>query len=262
LPTKGIPSPPRTGYPGGVTTGSSEIEVGIIGDRDRSSPSHVATESALDHAAKALGLTLRVAWLPTRSLHSLRSADSGELLGPYDALWCAPGSPYDSTDGALAAIRFARESGRPLLGTCGGFQHTLLEYARNVAGIAAAEHAESSPTAAVPLISRLSCAIAGTRRPVRLVPGTATFAAYGEREVSEEFRCTFGLNPRYRDAVMRAPLCVSGVDENGEIRAAEIRGHAFFVGTLFLPQLSSSRARPHPLALALLRAATRFRRMR
>src|SRR5204862_344720 len=80
-----------------------------------------------------------------------------ERLSPFDAIWCVPNSPYASMEGALCAIRFARESGRPFLGTCGGFQHTIIEYARNVLGFHEADHAESNPAAALPLISRLAC---------------------------------------------------------------------------------------------------------
>ena len=62
-------------------------------------------------------------------------------------MWCVPGSPYHSAEGALAAIRFAREKRRVFLGTCGGFQHALIEFARNVLGVSQAEHAETAPTA-------------------------------------------------------------------------------------------------------------------
>ena len=228
------------------------VTVGLVGDRDPSSSTHAATESSLEHAALALGLRLHVRWLPTRSLPL--------PLEGFDALWCAPGSPYQSMAGALTAIRFARERGRPFLGTCGGFHHALLEYARNGLGITAADHEETSPGATVPLITRLECAIAGQRQAVRLVAGTSTARAYGDRaEAQEEFRCGFGLNPRCRDDVLRAPLHVAAVDHGGEIRAVELAGHPFFVATLFVPQLSSTADAPHPLVVALLRAARGLR---
>ena len=93
---------------------SQLLRIGIIGDLDPSRPSHRATNEALAHAAGALSVTLEICCLPTPSLEQ----ESGQsTLRQYDALWCAPGSPYKSMAGALRAIRFARERGWPFLGT-------------------------------------------------------------------------------------------------------------------------------------------------
>jgi CTP synthase (UTP-ammonia lyase) len=126
-------------------------------------------------------------------------------------VWIAPGSPYQSLDGALAAIRFARERNVPLLGTCGGFQHVVLEWARNVLGIEDAAHEEYLPgTSEHPhpnplpvgegarprlFISRLACSLVGQTMQVRLVPGTLAAAAYGSLEAEEQYYCNFGINP-------------------------------------------------------------------
>ncbi|MBL7202235.1 MAG: hypothetical protein ISS56_19005 [Anaerolineae bacterium] len=93
---------------------SRSLCVGIIGDFNPDSLSHAATNAALGHAAGALSVTLTCSWLPTSSLE----VASGETtLERFDALWCAPGSPYACMDGALRAIRFAREGDWPFLGT-------------------------------------------------------------------------------------------------------------------------------------------------
>jgi CTP synthase (UTP-ammonia lyase) len=88
--------------------------IGIIGDLTPSHPSYLGTGEALSHAAGALALRVEWSWLPTESL-----ADPGDEAGltGYDGLWCGPGSPYRSLDGALRAIRFAREQDRPFLAT-------------------------------------------------------------------------------------------------------------------------------------------------
>ena len=91
-----------------------EIKVGIIGDYNRSSETHRATDDALKHAADLLSTTARVEWISTPEIEST-PADAA--LRTFHALWCAPGSPYRSMIGALQGIRFARESGRPFLGT-------------------------------------------------------------------------------------------------------------------------------------------------
>jgi CTP synthase (UTP-ammonia lyase) len=90
------------------------LKVGVIGDYNAASRFHWATNAALQHAAGALVVTVDVVWLPTPSLAG-EQADA--ILQQYDALWCAPGSPYQSMDGALQAIRFARQQGRPFIGT-------------------------------------------------------------------------------------------------------------------------------------------------
>ena len=86
----------------------------IIGDFDPSYPSHIATNEALNHAARAVSLSVDWSWLPTQSLDD---EGSGTVLEQFDALWCAPGSPYKSMNGALRAIRFARERDWPFVGT-------------------------------------------------------------------------------------------------------------------------------------------------
>jgi len=90
------------------------LTVGIIGDFDPQRRSHIPTNDALRHAATALSVTVECRWLPTQSL---AEAGSEAMLQPLDALWCAPGSPYNSMHGALKAIRVARERGWPFIGT-------------------------------------------------------------------------------------------------------------------------------------------------
>src|SRR5580704_11870113 len=106
--------------------------IGVIGDFNGNNPTHIATNNGILHAAGALSQSIEVVWLPTDEAHA---------FGTFDALLCSPGSPYRSLDGALTGIRYARENGVPFLGTCGGFQHLVIEYARNVMGIDDAAHA-------------------------------------------------------------------------------------------------------------------------
>jgi CTP synthase (UTP-ammonia lyase) len=89
--------------------------IGIVGDFHPDYPSHLATNEALEHTARALSLELDYSWLPTKSLEDVTANE--QRLSQYDSLWCAPGSPYDSMAGALEAIRFAREHNLPFVGT-------------------------------------------------------------------------------------------------------------------------------------------------
>ena len=93
---------------------SRTIQVGIIGDYNPALRFHTATNEALSHSAKALAMAVDSTWIPTLSL---ADESSVETLAQFDALWGSPGSPYQSMDGALRGIRFAREMRRPFIGT-------------------------------------------------------------------------------------------------------------------------------------------------
>jgi CTP synthase (UTP-ammonia lyase) len=158
-------------------------------------------------------------------------------------------------DGALAAIRHAREHQVPLLGTCGGFQHLILEFARHVLGRADADHEETSPGAPDLAVTALTCSLAGQTHPVRIVAGTRAATIYGVDEVLEPFFCSYGLNSAYRPLLEARGLVISGVDRFGEVRIIELPAHPFFVGTLFVPQARHRPTEPHPLISAFIAAA-------
>ncbi len=90
------------------------LRIGIIGDFNPASRYHLATNSAIQHAADALDIAAEIAWLPTPQLVGATPASG---LAACDALWCSPGSPYESMQGALDGIRFAREHAKPFVGT-------------------------------------------------------------------------------------------------------------------------------------------------
>ena len=127
-------------------------------------------------------------------------------------------------------------------------------------GIPDAEHEETDPEASNLVISKLSCSLVGQAQTIKIVPGTLAYRVYGKESVIEEFRCSYGLNPDYRNKIGAGGLIVSGVDSNGEVRMVELSGHRFFMATLFLPQLSSSFDLPHGLIVAYLKAAVAFQR--
>jgi hypothetical protein len=107
-------------------------------------------------------------WLHTSTL----GGNLAERLSVYDGMWCVPASPYANTRGALDAIRFARQTGCPFLGTCGGFQHALLEYAEAIWGVRDAAHAALDPQAPNPVIAPLVCSLVEQTGQVRLVRGS------------------------------------------------------------------------------------------
>ncbi len=230
----------------------SALQIGIIGDFDPGFAPHQATNDALDHSAAALAAAVDATWLPTTDLETAVGAGH---LERYDGLWCAPGSPYRSLTGALAAIRFARERHVPFLGTCGGCQHAVLEYARHVMGFSDAAHAEYDPSASRLFITALECSLAGQALPIGLDPDSLAARVYGRQRVDERYYCNFGIDPAWQQKIHDAGFTVTGVDDAGEARILELAGHPFFVATLFVPQVRSRPGAPHPLVTAYVGAA-------
>lgn len=95
----------------------------------------------------------------------------------------------------LDVIRFAREQNIPTLSPCGGYQHMVIEFARHVAGVHDAQHAEYDPYASCVIVSRLSCSLVGREMEISLTPGSTAAAAYGTRSITERYDCNFGVNP-------------------------------------------------------------------
>lgn len=226
----------------------TEISVGLIGDFDSAVPAHQAIPVALRRSAEAAGVDVRQQWLPTDSIVA-----AAHLA--FDALWCVPASPYRSMDGALIAIRHARENDIAFLGTCGGFQHAIIEYARNVLGWRDADHAETNPDAERAVVAPLACALVEATDAVRLRPGSRIAAAYRALQAVEGYRCRYGLNAQFQGALLAGALRATAHDDNGEVRAVELDEHRFFVATLFQPERAALQGRPAPLVDAFVHAA-------
>jgi CTP synthase (UTP-ammonia lyase) len=232
------------------------LTLGVVGDRDDDIPAHRALPKALDLAAQAEGVALRFEWIATESI------DHAQRLAPFDALWCVPGSPYRRMDGALRAIRHAREQSLPFLGTCGGFQHAVIEYARHVLGWHDADHAETAGAGDRRLvISQLECSLVEAREVLSAVDGTQLASAYGAATFEESYRCRFGLSPEFVDALLAGPLVAAARGPGCDVRALELSrsAHPFYLLTLFQPERAALVGRAPPLVRAWLAAAAKRR---
>ena len=236
---------------GSTPLATRPVRIGVVGDYHEANETHRATTAALHHAAHDLDARVDVTWMGTAGLER----HGVDVLNRVDGLFVAPGSPYESMRGALGAIEFARRHAVPLLGTCAGFQHVVIEYARNAAGIVDAAHQETDPDAPCLVVSALTCSLVGQTFEVDLVPGTRTAGAYASTPITERYYCNFGLNRDYLEPLTAAGLVTAGVDAHGETRVIEVLGLPFFVATLFVPQASSAPEAPHPLVRAFLGAA-------
>jgi CTP synthase (UTP-ammonia lyase) len=232
----------------------------LIGDYRPEVVAQRAIPLALELARKNLGVDLAWDWIGTDAI----TAAPRQLAG-HAGVWCVPGSPYKNMAGALSAIRFARETKRPFLGTCGGFQHALIEFARNVVGVTTADHAETAQATcnligdnlpvAVPdlVVTPLACSLVGQLGDITFTRGSQLDAIFEGHPAHEGYHCNYGPNPAYRDRFESAGLRFTGFDAESQIRALELPGHPFFIGTLFQPERSALENRRHPLIEAFVR---------
>ncbi|MEY9873622.1 CTP synthase (UTP-ammonia lyase) [Streptacidiphilus sp. MAP12-33] len=237
-----------------MTTNTTTItapRVALVGDRDPKVRSHQRIPQLAAALLERDGLALDLYWIGSDEV------DSPEDLRGFDGIWLLPGSPYRSEAGALAAARAARENGIPFLGTCAGFQHALLEFARGVCGLADAAHAENDPDAAHPLIAPLACSLVGHELPITLTPGTLAERLLGAERSVERYHCNYGLHPDFPARLAAHGLVFSGHDAEGDPRIAELpeSAHPFFLATLFQPELAGDGTRPHPFVEGFARAA-------
>lgn len=222
----------------------------LLGERSDAVAAHPAIEAALTMARDAAAIDLAWKWLRTDTV----GTDPRAALAGASGVWCTPGSPYASMPGALAAIRHARETRLPFMGTCGGFQHAVIEYARNVLNLREADHAETSPGAALPLISLLACSLVEQSGTVELRDGSRIRSAYGCEVIAERYHCRYGLKPDAEALLDDGDLCVSARDLAGEVRAIELRSHPFFVATLFQHERRALAGELPPLVRAFVQA--------
>ncbi|PAU62227.1 CTP synthase [Pseudomonas sp. PICF141] len=227
---------------------TSAIRIALIGDHDPEVTAHQAIPVALGMAAEHSGQDIQFQWLATDRINAATP------LNDFDGFWCVPASPYRDMDGALRAIRFAREQQRPFLGTCGGFQHAVLEFARNVLGWSDAEHGETSPEATRALLTPLTCSLVEAIDSIHLVEGSLIAKAYENAEIREGYRCRYGVNPEFERELLKQQLHAVGHDSAGDLRAVELKDHPFFVATLFQPERAALQGTLPPLVRALIEA--------
>ncbi|WP_236177861.1 MULTISPECIES: CTP synthase C-terminal region-related (seleno)protein [Pseudomonas] len=227
---------------------SRALRIALIGDYDPQVTAHQAIPVALGLAAEHLRRPIEFEWLATDRIQPETPLQS------FDGFWCVPASPYKSEVGALRAIRFAREQQRPFLGTCGGFQHAVLEFSRNVLGWADAEHGETSPDASRAVLSPLTCALVEALDSIHLVPGSLIAKAYETSQIHEGYRCRYGVNPQFERALLTHQLHATGHDASGDLRAIELKDHRFFVATLFQPERAALKGQLPPLVRAFVEA--------
>ena len=217
-----------------------ETKIGIVGDF-KGSRSQIMLNQSLDWLKETY--TFDYEWVDT-----VKVQNEGEnILKCFSGIWSAPGSPFESLEGAIKAIHYARVDNIPHLGTCGGLQHAVIEFAQNVLGLKNVQHEEYNKNGTELIISKLQCSLAGQTMNLTIKEGTKAFNCYQAYSSIEDYYCNFGINPEFKPKLNHDDLIISGIDQENEIRIIEIPKNDFFIATLFVPQSRATREAPHPI---------------
>jgi CTP synthase (UTP-ammonia lyase) len=231
----------------------SNVRIALVGDFSADVVAHRAINECFAMARKSEP-GLEPHWLAT---DKIIPGNDGLLQG-FKGIWCVPASPYRNTDGALWAIEFARTHSVPFLGTCGGYQHALLEFARNVLGHKKAGHSELDPNTPLPLLDRMQYSLIEQSQTIRITDDGFR-SAYGADSGEEGFRCRYGLNAKYEGLLAGSPMKIVARAADGQSRAFRLEGHPFFIGTQFQPERRALTGSVHPLVQAFFSAAANAR---
>jgi len=227
------------------------IKIAILGDFNPKVP----TLLQLDTVAKQLTLeskgNILFEWFNTDDFDFKTAFDH-----EYAGLWIAPGSPYRDANNVLGAIAHARINKIPTLGNCGGFQHMLIEFARNVCDLKNAEHQETHQCAEEPVISKLSCSLVGETEIVNIHSvGSIMHKVYAAKSILAKYHCNYGFNQSYAKLFVENDLILTACSSDGALRGFELKEHPFFIGTLFQPALTSDHEQIDPLILSFVNAS-------
>ncbi|MBK8911827.1 MAG: CTP synthase [Chlorobi bacterium] len=246
--------------------GNGTVKIGLCGKYTQYQDAYKSIIEAFVHAGAANNAHVELHWVDSENLHT--PADVKNALKGIDGLLVAPGFGSRGVEGKIKAIRHVRESNIPFFGICLGMQCAVIEFARNVCGIADANSSEfaKSPNSVIDLMTDQKNVKekGGTMRlgayPCILGKKTRALVAYREQFISERHRHRYEVNNNFRDALTANGLVLSGVSPDGKlVEMIEIPGHPWFVGCQFHPELKSRLVEPHPLFKAFVKAALAHR---
>jgi CTP synthase len=248
---------------------SREIEVALVGKYVQLHDAYMSVVEALKHAGIYHGSRVRVRWVDSEHVTDDNVAD---VLRGVDAVFVPGGFGDRGIEGKVAAARHAREQGIAYLGVCLGMQVAVVEFARNVAGMAGANSSEFDPESPFPVIDLLpeqkqvqdmGATMRLGSQPVHLVPGTKAHEAYGNDTVAQRHRHRYEVNLELRAQLEAAGLTVSGTSPDGRlVEVIELEDHPFYVAAQYHPEFISRPTRPEPLFRDFVRAAVMVRHSR
>ncbi|MDR7357099.1 CTP synthase [Paeniglutamicibacter sulfureus] len=244
------------------------LEIALVGKYIDLPDAYLSVTEALRAGGFANKAKVQIRWVPSDDCSTTEGAK--KALAGVDAI-CVPGGfGIRGLEGKLGALKFARETGLPTLGLCLGLQSMVIEYARNVVGLADASSTEFEPNSTHPVIATMAEQLhivdgkgdlGGTMRlglyDATLTEGSVIAETYGKTSVAERHRHRYEVNNAYRAQIAEAGLVFSGTSPDGKlVEFVELPKdvHPYYVSTQAHPELSSRPTRPHPLFAGLVKA--------
>ena len=241
---------------------TATVTIGLVGKYTQLHDAYLSVMEALRHAGSALGARVEIRWVDSEQL----TADNVEsTLAELDGILIPGGFGSRGIAGMILAAKYAREHRKPFLGLCLGMQITVIEFARNAAGIPDADSGEFDELCRHKVIDFMpgqSSEIdkGGTLRlgsyPCRIAPDSTLARCYGTELIQERHRHRYEFNNDFRDALTSAGLTLCGTSPDGRlVEAVGLSELPFYVGVQYHPEFKSRPNRPHPLFVGLVRAA-------
>ena len=248
---------------------AEEVTIALVGKYIDLPDAYLSVGEALRAGGFAHDARIKLRWVGSDDCES--DTGAAQHLGDVDGI-CVPGGfGIRGIEGKLGALKYARERGIPVLGLCLGLQCIVIEYARNVAGIAGASSSEFDPKTPHPVIATMAEQLTivdgegdlgGTMRlgsyPATLDQGSLVAEAYGSTKVDERHRHRYEVNNAYRPQLVEAGLVFSGTSPGGNlVEFVELprEVHPYYVATQAHPELKSRPTKAHPLFAGLIGAA-------
>lgn len=255
-----------------------QVTVGLVGKYTHLTEAYKSLSEALAHAGVHTRTKVEIAYLDSERI---RDQGAEDLQG-LDAILVPGGFGERGVEGKVAAVRYARENLVPYLGICLGMQVAVIEYARNLAGLAGAHSTEFEPATPHPVIALITewqdtdgriekrdaeTDLGGTMRlggqNCRLEPGSLVRSVYGRPQVRERHRHRYEFNTRYLDVMMDAGMRFSGWSLDGKlVEIVEIPDHPWFIASQFHPEFTSTPRDGHSLFRGFIEAALQRRKAR
>lgn len=243
------------------------VNIGLIGKYVEMQDCYKSILEAFIHAGAANETKVNVV-----SIHSefIDAENITEKLGGLDAILVAPGFGERGIEGKIEAIRYARENKVPFFGICLGMQMSIIEYSRNVVGLADANSTEMNDKTKHPVVNLMEdqknvTDKGGTMRlgawKCDIKEDSLAYQIYGKSSISERHRHRYEYNSQYVDQLQNAGLISSGVNpDTGLVEIVELKDHPFFIGVQYHPEYKSTVANPHPVFVSFVAAAVKAKK--
>lgn len=240
------------------------VKIGLVGKYVELHDSYISVNEALKHGGIATHSAVDIHWIDSETLEG-DDVDLDAILGDMDGILVPGGFGSRGIEGKINACRYARTHGVPYLGICLGMQIAIIEFARDVLGMADANSAEIDPSTTHPVIDILPeqkdvTDMGGTMRlgqyPCTLNPESKAYSLYGASMIYERHRHRYEVNNDYRPDLLKGGMIFAGTSpDNHIVEMVEIPDHPWFVAGQFHPEFKSRPNRPHPLFRGFVTAA-------